>query len=135
MGKKSKAARAKAKAGAAASSDAPPALGSGGGASGGAMVVSSGGSKSQKCVLCLRTVRPGKGSACPGCSLLYCWRCEKNEFDDCPNGTGCARPIRRCISCIGSSTMVKVLEEKEGENYCDGVNLSLIHISEPTRRS
>lgn len=125
MGKKSKAARAKAKAGAASS--APSVQGSGGGTSGGtgAMVASSS-SKRQKCVLCFRTVRPDKGSACPGCSQLYCWRCEKKEFDDCPNvrvdGTECARPIRRCVSCIGSSTMVKFLEEKEGENYCDGVS-------------
>ena len=78
MGKKSKAAKAKAKAGAGDGSSGPKeGGGTGGGTSGDAMVTSN---KRQNCVRCFGTVKADKGSACPGCSLLYCWRCEKKYF-------------------------------------------------------
>lgn len=110
MGKKSKAAKAKAKAGAGDGGG-----GTGGGGGGGAMVTSS--KKAQKCVRCFGTVKADKGTACPGCSLLYCWRCEKKAFGECPNGSDCVHQVRRCISCSGGVTMLRVLEEKEGVNY------------------
>ena len=107
MGKKSKAARAKAKAGAAASSGAP----SGGGTSGGAMVISSG-KKKQNCVRCFGTVRADKGSVCPECSLVYCWRCEKKAFEGCPS-SDCVHPIRRCQLCARGDTAIRALAKKE----------------------
>ena len=111
MGKKSKASRAKAKAGAGDGSSGPKGGGgSGGGAAGGAMVTSN---KKQNCVRCFGTVKADKGTACPGCSLLYCWRCEKKSFTACPNGTECVHPIRRCQLCVVGATIFRVLEEKE----------------------
>ena len=118
MGKKSKAARAKAKAGAGdGSSGSKGGGGTGGGGGGGAMVTSN--KKAQKCVRCFGTVKADKGTACPGCSLVYCWRCEKKAFDECPNGSDCVHPLRRCGRCVGCDTFVGVMEEKEGVNYRD----------------
>ena len=117
MGKKSKAARAKAKAGA-ASSGAPTGGGTSGGA--GAMVISSS-KKKQNCVRCFGTVKADKGLACPGCSLVYCWRCEKKAFMDCPNGSDCAHPFRRCELCALGYPMLRFLEKKEGGNYVDAL--------------
>ena len=58
---------------------------SGGG--GGILTSSGGGSKKQRCVGCLASLRDlAKAHQCPGCSLLYCWRCEKKTFEECPNG-------------------------------------------------
>ena len=115
MGKKSKAAKAKAKTGVAPG--APSALGTGGGNSvgAGAMVISTS-SKRQNCVRCFGTVRPDKGSACPGCAQLYCWRCEKKAFEECPNGSECVYPLRRCKLCAEGHTLRTVLEE-EGADF------------------
>ena len=109
MGKKSKAAKAKAKVGVGDGSLGPKGGGgTGGGTSAGAMVTSSGGNKKQNCVRCFGTVKADKGSACPGCSLLYCWRCEKKAFEECPNGSNCVH------LCVENRTFFRVLEEKEG---------------------
>ena len=116
MGKKSKAAKAKAKTGAGdGSSGAKGGVGTGGGGAGGAIVTSS--KKAQKCVRCFGTVKADKGTACPGCSLLYCWRCGKKAFGECSNGSECVRPIRRCQNCSDGRTVFRVLEEKEGVDY------------------
>lgn len=110
MGKKSKAkqgaaaAKARAKgAGLAAASVAAVT----GAANGGAV-----GIKKLKCVRCLALLKDlTKAHACPGCSLLYCWRCEKKAFGECPNGEACAHPIRRCFNCATGVTVVSALEE------------------------
>ena len=107
MGKKSKAAKAKAKAGAGDGSSGPKeGGGTGGGTSGDAMVTSN---KRQNCVRCFGTVKADKGSACPGCSLLYCWRCEKKYFVPCPNGE------RRCYACVESHRLRKFLDSIDDE--------------------
>ena len=112
MGKKSKAAKAKGKAGTA---NAPASSGAGidavGGAPGGSKMTSK---KAQKCVRCFGTVKTDKGISCPGCSQLYCWRCEKKAFDFCPNGTNCAHPIRRCLNCAHGATFIDVMKKREG---------------------
>ena len=118
MGKKSKATKAKAKAGAASGAPSTSGTGSGNSVGAGAMVIST--SKRQNCVRCFGIVRPDKGSACPGCSQLYCWRCEKKAFEECPNGSECVCPLRRCKVCAEGSTAVRVLEEKEGVKFWRG---------------
>ena len=92
MGKKSKGKNLKCKASAA----------SGPGGSAGSS------NKAQKCTQCCATVK-ANGQRCPGCSDLYCWRCEKKYFDSCPNGSCCVHPLRRCIYCLYGQTMQNTL--------------------------
>ena len=70
--------------------------------------------KAQKCVRCFGTVKADKGISCPGCSQLYCWRCEKKAFDACPNGEQCVHPIRRCSDCCRGNTFLDTMKEREG---------------------
>ena len=76
-----------------------------GGDSGGAMVTTTS-NKRQNCARCFGTVKADKGSACPGCSQLYCWRCEKKAFAVCPNGSECVHPIRICKLCADGNTVI-----------------------------
>jgi len=65
--------------------------------------------KAQKCKRCLATVKDiARGEQCPGCSALYCWRCEKKFFQSCPNGPSCVHPLRRCQDCAFGDTMLNV---------------------------
>lgn len=118
MGKKSKknpgGAKAKAKAGASStvrdSDDAGATTDCKGG--GGGNLTSGGGSsrKKQRCVLCCALLKDlSKAHACPGCSLLYCWRCERKAFSACPNADNCARYLERCKYCRVGETMVREL--------------------------
>ena len=109
MGKKSKQKRNAAKAKSGASGAVAPAAASELGIAGG-----SGGSggigKKARCVSCLALVKEAsKGHACPGCSELYCWRCEKKQFFECPNGKLCVLPLKRCHGCISGFTKNKEL--------------------------
>ena len=70
----------------------------------------------QKCANCLSSVKDiSKGRQCPGCSVLYCWRCERKYFVACNNGADCIHPLRRCMGCAQCGTIRKVL----GEKTCD----------------
>ena len=113
MGKKSRASKAKAGSG-------PKGGGGGGGgtagAAGGSLVTSK---KAQKCVQCWTTVKSDKGISCPGCSQLFCWRCEKKVFAECPNGTGCILPIWRCLNCSLGQTFLRVMKERDGLSFDD----------------
>ena len=69
------------------------------------------GSRKLKCVRCLGNLKDlAKAHQCPGCSDLYCWRCEKKQFEQCPNGANCTHPIRRCKSCSHGGTAVQALD-------------------------
>ena len=58
------------------------------------------GGKKRKCFRCFGNIKDlAKARACPGCSDLFCWRCEKKAFKECPNGDHCVYPIRRCGNC------------------------------------
>ena len=72
------------------------------------------GSKKLKCIHCLCNIKQGKGTSCPGCSLIFCWRCEKKYFEECPNGDECVKPIRRCSKCADASNAFALLNEMDG---------------------
>ena len=101
MGKKSRSKAAKSAAGRS---------GETGGTGAGARAVSIG---KQRCVSCLALIKDvSKGHQCPGCcSSLYCWRCEKKLFDACPNGRGCAQPMRRCHHCTSGRSLSSLVEQ------------------------
>ena len=107
MGKKAK---QKKQSGSAAKARAG-AVGAGSLASGSADVGGNGGiPKKVRCVCCLALIKDtAKSHACPGCSELYCWRCEKKQFFECPNGDDCADPAKNCSNCITGSIMCKEL--------------------------
>ena len=68
------------------------------------------GSKKQRCVECCALLKDlAKAHACPGCSALHCWRCEKKNFDSCQNGDSCVRPIAKCAKCMTGLTMEREL--------------------------
>ena len=72
-------------------------------------ISSSAGSKKMKCVRCCCALKDlAKAHQCPGCAQLYCWRCEKKKFRECPNGRNCINPLRRCEDCHGGRTMAKL---------------------------
>ena len=67
-------------------------------------------SKKQRCISCLALLKDlAKAHQCPGCSLLYCWRCEKKNFGICLNREECLQPKSRCFECISGKTMAKAL--------------------------
>ena len=75
--------------------------GGGGGSSG----------KKPKCVRCLSTLKDlAKAHGCSGCSQLFCWRCERKTFWECPNGKHCVDPQRRCRECVGGKGMAELAE-------------------------
>ena len=112
MGKKSKGSKAKAKSNANAGGSSTILRGGGiAGAAGGAIVPSK---KAQKCVRCFGTVKAEKGTRCPGCSQLYCWRCERKAFGTCPNGDAFVSPTRRCLNCSSGKTFLGVMKKREG---------------------
>ena len=79
---------------------------------GGGILTSTGGSsnKKQRCVLCCALLKDlAKARACPGCSLLFCWRCERKDFNKCFNGDNCVRPISKCTNCRAGVTMEREL--------------------------
>ena len=87
---------------------------------GGGIRTSSGGSKKLKCVRCFCNLKDlAKAHQCPGCSNLFCWRCEKKYFEECPCGPDCINPNRRCGFCTGGSTM-QVALGKCGSTVDDG---------------
>ena len=89
MGKKSKAKASK-------SAEKPSAL-----ATAGTPVSNGTSNKKERCVGCLALLKNlAKAHACPGCPWLYCWRCEKKRFEECPNGKSCLQPAKRCTLCI-----------------------------------
>ena len=98
-------------------------------ASGGDAVRGKSGSipKKVRCVSCLALIKdPAKGHACPGCSMLYCWRCEKKSFIRCPNGDNCSLPLRRCDRCVTGRTLSRELHAigEEPPHHSDGVYFS-----------
>ena len=112
MGKKSKA-RASKPAGAAQA-----------GASATTTVISGGNNKKQRCFSCLALLKDlAKAHQCPGCSDLYCWRCEKKSFEDCPNSELCVQPTKRCGCCIDGNFKFEVYMaacpyvDKEGKPF------------------
>ena len=73
-------------------------------------LISTGKKLKLNCVRCFCNLKDlAKAHQCPGCSLLYCWRCERKCFDGCPNGDGCVHPIRRCLDCIQSATLNRAI--------------------------
>ena len=127
MGKKSK---TKAKAGGGGSTKATPSLASSstGRSPVDGVSTSGGGSSKQnklKCIRCLAKIKDAdKANACLGCSDIYCWRCERKDFDDCWNGggKGCICPMRRCSQCRSGRTLDDLCEKaglaKERVNLC-----------------
>ena len=61
--------------------------------------------KKQKCVQCFCNIKPDKIFLCPGCSAIFCWRCEKKKWVECVNHTNCLRPARKCVRCISGVTI------------------------------
>ena len=126
MGKKSKA-----KAGGGGSTKALPSLPSSstagtpsaGASIGGNVGAAAAGSGKQKlkCIRCLANIKDaGKAHACPGCSDIYCWRCDKKDFRECSHASKCVHPLRRCCRCqIGSTVLA--LRERAGLPQTDGV--------------
>ena len=112
MGKKSK---AKAKAGGGSSTKALPSPSSSssgrspsaGTSIGGNVEAAAGkGKQKLKCIRCLANIKDAdKARACPGCSDIYCWRCEKKDFGECSRGADCVRPVRRCERCRWGKTL------------------------------
>ena len=63
-------------------------------------VSTSSASSKQRCAGCCALLKElAKAHQCPGCSQLFCWRCEKKYFEECPNGAACVRQVRRCDFC------------------------------------
>lgn len=89
-----------------------------GAASGGTGGSIGAGSKKLKCMHCLCKIKEGKGTSCPGCSLIFCWRCEKKYFEGCPNGDECVHKVRRCFKCAGANNALTLLKEM---NQLDGL--------------
>ena len=137
MGKKSK---SKAKAGGGSSTKASPSLSSNStaaapsaGASIGGTVGAAAGSGKQKlkCIRCLANIKDaGKAHACPGCSDVYCWRCEKKAFDDCRYGPKCVCPMRRCERCRIGDTVLAVYERAGLPQTLPGYVLSRLDTKE-----
>ena len=67
----------------------------------------------QRCIECWALLKEGKGTSCPGCSLIFCWRCEKKYFEECPNGDECVHKVRRCFKCAGANNALSLLKENE----------------------
>ena len=77
---------------------------------GGGILTSTSSGKKQKCIRCLASLKDlAKAHQCPGCSLLFCWRCEKKNFGGCPNGEQCVHPVMKCRNCRGGATMQREL--------------------------
>ena len=69
------------------------------------------GKKPKKCVRCLASLKDtSKAHQCPGCLELYCWRCERKNFEQCPNGENCVHPISRCFNCANARTLESLLK-------------------------
>ena len=106
MGKKSKKKTSDAKPNAEAASAAMP--------SGASETVGVGAGSKNKCVRCFCNLKDtSKAHICPGCTLLYCWRCEKKCFAKCPNGKSCASAsnAKRCCICYEGQSFDKLVEE------------------------
>lgn len=72
--------------------------------------------KREPCASCFAPIRdPSKAINCPGCSLIFCWRCEKKYFQACPNGSGCLYPMSRCENCVKGESMRLSFEKTHGE--------------------
>ena len=66
----------------------------------------------QRCVKCASLIKDtSKAHACPGCSVIYCWRCERKAFEECPNGEGCVHPLRRCRVCASGRSLSSLMEQ------------------------
>ena len=66
--------------------------------------------KKQRCVSCCSLLKDiGNIRPCPGCSDLYCWRCERKSFLACPNADNCASSLSRCAKCASGKTMLSKL--------------------------
>ena len=70
----------------------------------GAAVGTSASGKSRCAGCCALLKELAKSHLCPGCSQLFCWRCEKKYFDECPNRANCVRQVRRCDFCWNATT-------------------------------
>ena len=117
MGKKSKKNAAKPKGSASSASGEVGGGGIQGETSLAAIATSGSNKKKLKCVRCFGNIKDTtKAHACPGCSLLCCWRCEKKCFFGCPNDASCATPMRRCWNCIESKTLQSSLN-KAGHHF------------------
>mmetsp|Transcript_7407 Transcript_7407/g.20564 ORF Transcript_7407/g.20564 Transcript_7407/m.20564 type:complete len:377 (-) Transcript_7407:152-1282(-) len=132
MGKKSKKGGAKAKAKAGISSSASAASSGCATASdttGTSIVTATTGNKKEKCVRCFGNLKDlAKAHQCPGCSHLFCWRCEKKVFEECPNGSRCVVPSRRCTGCsMGGclDTLIDVHERRTGSTVPSEMRLPL----------
>ena len=69
-------------------------------------ILASSGSKKLKCSRCYGSIKDfAKAHQCPGCSVLFCWRCERKSFEECPNGDMCVCPTKRCNKCSCGITM------------------------------
>ena len=76
-----------------------------------------------------------KAHACPGCTQLFCWRCERKMFKECPNGEECAGQARRCVACCNGVSLdlfLKVHERKIEEAVPPDLRISLVerHIAD-----
>lgn len=91
---------------------------------GGGGILASG--KKQKCFRCLASLKePSKAHACPGCSLLYCWRCERKFFAECPKRHALHRSnaplqgVHQQQDCEESDfTEGHSSIQRQGEGYC-----------------
>ena len=85
--------------------------------------------KKQRCVICLTLLKDlTKAHECHGCHQLsgglFCWRCERKYFKECPNGSACAHPLKRCHGCSSGITAraIRCVDE-EGIQH-EGVSCS-----------
>mmetsp|Transcript_10631 Transcript_10631/g.22502 ORF Transcript_10631/g.22502 Transcript_10631/m.22502 type:complete len:293 (+) Transcript_10631:142-1020(+) len=62
-----------------------------------------GGEKLPTCTRCFTLVRTNRAATCPGCTRIFCGRCESKWFRGCSLGSECVLPMRRCVNCISGS--------------------------------
>jgi len=63
-------------------------------------------SKKLRCICCLANLKDqAKAHPCPGCSDVFCWRCERKDFIECSNGPKCVHPLSRCERCRCGDTL------------------------------
>jgi len=79
-----------------------------------AAVTAAAGVKKLKCIRCCGNIKDAaKAVACPGCYQLFCWRCEKKNFEECPNGSACICPAWRCSACFTGAIFRATVEDTE----------------------
>ena len=133
MGKKSKKNAAKTEAGPPSSlanaEEAGAEVAARSGSANGILTSGSGSSKKQRCITCRVLLKDlTKAHECHGCHQLtgglFCWRCERKYFVECPNGSACAHPVKRCHGCshgvTAKSISMKYVDQEGNSHWVKG---------------